>query len=307
MRIEVTIAGWEQDCCGSPFRVGEQMTWNLHAADPAAVPEGALPRFVRFVEEHHEGEPREVPECEVTGAVASIKGINFPLLPVAGERHFTMDTDHPQSFPTASVGYPKDPGFDEVSVILNVADDVDLPLYSPEGGSSQRANEAQRAARNQERLHDSVGALLENLADHAQRQYGNMARITRSSKRSAATLEPYNAGSTAFYWARSDHAEDGIVVFVGDGTWALSASLSDAELVSEFLEAAAAGRVEERIRHNNRKIKRLATEITTADGRLWADTTEFETFDTGNGKIGMVGISWERFEKGDHKYQPWGK
>lgn len=224
----------------------------------------------------------------------------------AEPRSFTVDTKNPQNSPLMSVGYPGDSSFQRYGAILAVADDVVLPQYSPGQAQEEAESNALMDQRNQSRRHDPVGNRLEALADHAQSQYGNVATIVRSSERSAVTVKPHNADSAAIYWSRSDQYDDGILASVGDGTWELSASVSDAGLVAEFLAAAAAGHVEERVRHGTNKTKYLATEITTADGRVWADSAEFETFDMEEGTFAVAGELWDRFEKGDHKYQAWG-
>lgn len=242
MLVEVVINGWEQGCCGASFRVGDQMTWKLHATVPAEVPEGAL---TGFEEEHHDLTPEEAPQWNVLGVVVAIAGISYPLLPITGQPgSFTWDTENPHDTALASVEEPADPVFDQYRVLFDVADDTDLPPYAPEEAHRQGEFDTVNRELQHERMHDEIGVLLETFAEQAQRRYGNAADVTRASDRSAVTAEPHRAGATAINWARSSEANDGITVTVGDGTWLLpatAATAANAGLVGEFLEAAADG------------------------------------------------------------------
>jgi hypothetical protein len=303
MRIEVIITGWEQACCGTAFRVGDYMTWKLHATDPAEVPEGALPRFE---EGHHDQTPAEVPQWDVSGAVVAVAGISYPLLPVPGEpRSFMWDTRNPQESALGSIGHSDDSEFEQYRVVLDVPDDADLPPYAPEEARRESELDALTEELNQARKHDEIGVLLEALADHALNRYGNVARVSRASDRSAVTVEPHNADATAVSWARSSENDDGIIVSVGDGTWHLPASTADAGLGREFLEAAADGRVEEHVRPGEGKERQLVTEFLASDGRAWTVTTECKPFDTGSGTFAVIGPLWERAQRGEHQYRPW--
>lgn len=303
MRIEVVISGWEQECCGTPFAVGDHMIWKLRATSPSEVPEGALPRFE---EEHHDQTPAGVPYWDVSGVVVAITGIRYPLLPVTGQQStFTWDIEQLHYAAIGSVGKPDDPGFEQYRVVLDVADDAVLPPYSPEDTDRRTELEARIEELNHERTHDGIGVLLESLADRAQSRYGNLARITRASDRSAVTAEPHNPDSTAIHWARSSENDDGIMVSVGEGTWLLAASVLDAGLVGEFLDAAADGRVEEHVRPGEGKKKQLVTEILGTDGRTWTATTEYKPFEAENGVFAVIGVLWDRVQRGWHKYQPW--
>lgn len=303
MQIEVIIRGWEQGCCGTPFRISDHMTWKLHATYPTDVPEDALPRFD---EEHHDQTPAGVPHWDISGVVVAITGINYPPLPITGEPgSFTWDTEHPQNCAIQSVGDSGDPEFEQYRVVLDVAENADLPPYAPGETGKQREADALIEALNHERMHDEIGLSLEALADHAQSRYGNVARITRASDRSAVTAEPHRADATAIHWARSSENDDGIMMSVGDGTWQLSASVADADLVGEFLEAAADGRVEEHVRPGNGKERQLVTEVLATDGRFWTEVTDYEPFDAGNGVFSVIGPLWDRIQRGEHQYQPW--
>lgn len=303
MRIAVVISGWEQGCCGTPFTVGDHVTWQLLASAPAGVPEGTLPRFE---EEHHDQTPDGVPHWDVSGVVAAIKGVRYPLLPVTGQvDSFTWDTEHPQVSALGSVEGPADPRFDEYQVLFDVADDAGLPPYAPGETLWQGEVEASAEKLIHERRHDGIGVLLEALADRAQNRYGKVASMTRASGMSAVSIVPHRSDATAIRWARSSEDDDEITVSVGDGTWRLPASVAGADRVGEFLDAAADGRVEEHVRQGEGKKQHLVTEIHALDGRTWTAATEYEPFEAGNGVFAVVGPLWVRVQRGSHRYQPW--
>lgn len=130
MQIEVVISGWEQGCCGTPFKIGDHMTWKLLAMSPAGLPEGALPRFE---EKHHDLTPEEVPHWDISGVVIASEGITYPLLPIIGQTNsFAWDTDNPIVSTLGSVEKPSDPRFDQYRLVFDAANGVELPPYAPE-------------------------------------------------------------------------------------------------------------------------------------------------------------------------------
>ncbi|MDR6865941.1 hypothetical protein J2Y69_000526 [Microbacterium resistens] len=127
MRIEVVVKRWEQACCGAAFRVGDDVIWNLLAADPASTTPGGLSRFE---EEHHDQTPDDVPHWEVTGTVRSIRGVSYPRIPVRAERRsFTLDTAHPATTPLSEVEEASGAGLSKYWVELDVADECELPPF----------------------------------------------------------------------------------------------------------------------------------------------------------------------------------
>lgn len=204
----------------------------------------------------------------------------------------------------ATVGETTAAEFDEYRVALDVPDDTLLPAYRLSAETiAQRERDAQVAKRNRERMRDGIGVLLEALADDAQRRYAHVARASRAADRSAMTVEPHRDGAAAIRWARSAADTDGITVHVGDGTWHVPASGTDAALVRIFLEAATAGRVCEHVRPVGSPAQRLATEVLAQDGRAWTAAISFRPFES-DGVMAVARPLWERVQRGEHRYSP---
>jgi hypothetical protein len=313
MRILVEVSEWEQACCGSAFRLGDTVTWTVFAADPASSPTADLPRFV---EEHHDQTPEDVPQAEVTGRVLTIAGLRYPELPVPGEpRSFVVDTGRPMSTTLSAVGAGSSGVDDEESatepffdylVELEVADDWVLPEFVVSEATRERERaELRYAEQNRERMHDPVGAVLEAAAQYAEATFGAVASIVRDRTRSAITVEPHRAGATAVRWARSDHESDGIGIHTGDGSWWLPATVENAGLARVFLDAAAAGRVTEEVVDRDADAKRCDTWVRSDDGRRWVSSTDVDLV-VGDGDLMIVlGDVWERVQRGNHVYLPW--
>jgi hypothetical protein len=303
MQIEVLVTHWEQACCGPSFRVGDQTTLRLLAADPAGMPFGVPPRFA---EEHHGQTPPDVPHWGVTGTVAAIDGLRYARIPTPGlAGAYTWDTSQPMAQALGSVGESSEVGFDQFRVILHVPDDTPLPSFQLSAETiAQRDRDALAATRNRERMRDEAGVLLEALADEAQRRYAHVARVSRAADRSATTIEPLRDGAASIRWVRSAGDVDGITVHVGDGTWHLPASSTDAALVTTFLDAAAAGRVSEHVRPAGSPAQRLETEVLADDGRTWTATISCEPFGL-DGVRAVARPLWDRVQRGEHRYIPW--
>lgn len=93
VQIQMEMSKWEQAGCGTGFRVRDEATWILSAADLALSPRGGLPRFT---DEYHDQTTAEVPLWRVAGTVRANTDITYPQLPVTGEpRSFAPDTEHP--------------------------------------------------------------------------------------------------------------------------------------------------------------------------------------------------------------------
>jgi len=76
MRIGVMVSNWEQECCGSPFGVGDDVRWDLTWSQEwisrALGPEAA--ENVDYAETHHGGDYS--PRTSVTGNVTSIRAVS---------------------------------------------------------------------------------------------------------------------------------------------------------------------------------------------------------------------------------------
>lgn len=304
MRVEVVVSGWEQACCGELFRIGDRVDWNLFAADPADAPEGRPPRFV---EEHHGQIPDDVPHWSVAGTVHAITGVDFPDVPVPGHLHHEWDRARPRHRVLASVGAGHDGECDEYLVELDLPDDAVLPSYVLSAETvAQRGRDAEAGDLALARMRDDVGVLLEALADYAHHRFGDVARIDRSAVSSAVTIEPHRAGAAAVRWARVDaDGVDGISVRVGDGSWRFPAAPAHVEVLREFLDAAAAGRVGELVRPRGGPPRRLVTEVSAEDGTTWTATTPYTQVGIGDGAVLVDGSLRQRVQRGDHRYAGW--
>lgn len=304
MRIDVVISEWEQACCGASFHVGGQMTWRLLAADPVLTPPGGR---ARFLEEHHDQTPEDVPHVEVTGVVRAITGVAYPLLPVAGEpRSYTLDTRHPEFTSLHEVSGTADSDLAEYVVELDVDDSVVLPSFVRSREEiAWRDDQAHTEARSRARMEDAVGAVLEAVADYAEEQYASLASIIRDRARSAVTVEPHRSGATGVHWARSAQDDDGIAVHTGDGSWWFSATIPHAAVVRTFLDAAASGRVVEDVADLGGRRKRLDTRVEGEGDQRWVASTVLEPFLTDSGTMVALGDEWERAQRGRHTYPAW--
>lgn len=307
------MSEWEQACCGATFGIGDEVAWSLLTADPGMTPTGGLPRFV---EEHHDQTPDDVPHWEVTGTVRTITGVVYPELPVTGEpRSFVLDTEHPTTTELSEVrggssGVDDDEAagvrFSEYLVELEIAEDCALPGFVvSESTREQRRAELSDAERNRHRMSDPVGAVLEAAAEYAETRFGDVTNIVRDRNRSAITIEPHRDGATAVWWARSDHDTDGIGIHTGDGSWWLPATTENAELARVFLDAAASGLVTEEVVTADGATKRLDTCVSSDNGRRWVSSTDFDPVIEDGGVMLVLGDSWERVQRGNHVYAPW--
>ena len=297
MQIEVDIVRWEHDCCGKPLKVGAPATWHLHAVAPEVGPP------TRFVSDEHDQTPADVPHWAVTGTVTAITGISYPRILAPGTRTYTADLSAPTMHELLFIDAPSESDCSEFRVVLDLPDDTPLPTYRLGAeGIQQLENETRTAERNRERMADAVGLLLEALADDAERRYADLAQIIRRTDRSGLTLQPHRTDAAAISWSRNADA-DGITVQVGDGRWRLPAAPADAGTVRVFLDAAAAGRVEEHVRPAEAP-QRLETEVLAADGRSWTASVEFQPFRS-TGVVGMPRQLWDRVQRGEHRYRPW--
>ncbi|PPL15654.1 DUF6578 domain-containing protein [Microterricola pindariensis] len=316
-RIEVLIVGWEQQCCGVPARLGETVSYRLAALDPALAPalnpaialdvsaDGAVPRFLS---DNHGEDSAEAPRLNISGLVAGITGVTYPSVPVAGMPGTrTSDTARPQLHRLSELGTGDDAEMNDYLVLLDVPGDTVLPHVVP---STERTvhqeREAYTARLRALRAQGEVGMLLRELADDAATRFGARARILRSDDAAAVTIEPRRAGAAALHWMRSaEDGADGIRVHLGDGVWNLPADVEQVEVLREFLDAAAAGRVEERIVQGGDGLGPLQTVATAADGCSWTATTDLLARFGRGGVFAMARPLALRLERGAHRYVAW--
>ena len=75
MTVRVFYQSWQMQCCGVPFRVGDNVTWTvLEAHDELATAFGPIEGAdIAWLEEHHQ---EDDPMQTVTGTVVGIRSIN---------------------------------------------------------------------------------------------------------------------------------------------------------------------------------------------------------------------------------------
>jgi hypothetical protein len=190
-------------------------------------------------------------------------------------------------------------------VLLDVPDGTPLPTHRHGADATTQLSRATRKADvDRQRMTDEVGVLLEAIADDAQNRYAHLALAIRATEKSAVTLQPSRADAAAISWTRSSApGNDGITVQVGDGRWSFPATRADAAIVSEFLNAAVTGRVEEHVLPAEAP-HTLETEVRAADGRSWTASIEFAPFTTG-GVMAVPRLLWDRVQRGEHRYSAW--
>lgn len=298
------VTEWEQACCGAAFRVGEDVTWNLLAHDPAVLPQDGL---ARFLEEHHDLASEDVQQWGVTGRVHRIRAVAYPELPVIGEKgSFVLDRERPAYTDLCGVEEGVSSDVSEYLVELEIAEGQTLPTFvSTPSLLADQAAAAEATARNRERMADPIGEILESTAGYARTICGTDARFAQDGERSAVTIVPVREEATEVRWARSDHDEDGIGVHTGEGSWWFPATVEHAHLVRVFLDAAAQGRVVERVVDLGGTSRRLDTVVTASDGRTWTASTSVEPVELEDGTMVVFGNVWERVQRGPRVYRAW--
>lgn len=305
MRIEVFITGWEQQCCGTPFGVGDQVTWTIYAEEPG--------RFASdvpvFREEHHGQIPPHVPHVAIAGTITAITGVSFVVVPEPGHsRSFIQTSTIESSQQVERSGQVDDPepaatDIDDYRVMLDIADDVDLPSYVPWSDPEARREDDERRT---VRSHDTVGVMLKGLADYAETHYAHLAHIDRATDVPAISITPHREGAASIHWARSTLTErDGIHVEVAEGSWSFPASITHVAILASFLDAVAHGRVDESVVTRDAETRDLLTVIRSEDSESWTATATVEFPASTNGSFAVVGTLWKRVQQGDVHYEPW--
>lgn len=80
VEITISIAAWQMQCCGDPFRQGERISWTVLRGLDSHVPErlagvlGDQAVTVDAVEEHHQKDDSQVEP--VIGTITSIRAVS---------------------------------------------------------------------------------------------------------------------------------------------------------------------------------------------------------------------------------------
>lgn len=304
MNIDVIISGWEQECCGKAFAVGERTAWSLHEFDPDSLAVDA-PRT--FSEEHHGQTPDDVPHWEVSGVVSGITGVSYRTKKIPGSHALTRDTDTPR-FTTLEAVRPRGEGLDvsEYRVNVEIDDDAVLPGYVTSSEERRRLEKEEREALlARARSDDVVGLSLRQLADDAAQRFGAGAEINQSSDGFALSITPARDDAVSIVITRSRSEEsDGIAVQLGEGRWQLEATPDGVDSARQLLDAAAAGRVVD-TPVPPEFAQRIDTVATGENGRIWASSRPLRALVLGNGVTAMGGRARELLDRGEHRYSSW--
>lgn len=304
MLIEAVVPGWEHECCGEAFAVGATVAFRLHAARPE--PETAteaVPHVPVFIEEHHGQTPEDVPQWEVPGRVVTIEAVRYGRRERPGQpRVHEWDEGERDAHPLDTVA-ARAAGPDEYRVTLEVDDGTALPEYrrSAEDVTQERLR-LEAVHRAERRSADPVGVRLAALADHLDQHWGDVGVIGRSSTGADLSFTPHAAGAH-LSWSRSDAPADSIGVELGGGLFGLGADDDGVRMLEAFVEAAATGRVQERVRETPDGVE-FTTEVLGGDGVLDSATRTANIVRSGS-FTAIAGPVRERLERGDHRWAPW--
>jgi hypothetical protein len=316
MLIEVVVPGWEHECCGEAFAVGATVAFRLHAAPPAAAGAGAGAGAGRpgaqngprtglplFIEEHHGQTPDDVPQWEVPGRVLAIEAVRYGRRERPGQpRVFEWDEDERSAHPLDAVA-ARAQGPDEYCVTLEVGDGAALPEYRRSGEDvTHERLRLEAIARAERRAVDPVGVRLAALADRLEEEWGEAGMMGRSSTGANLSFTPHPQGA-ALSWSRSDAADDAIGVELGGGRFGLGADDDGVRMLEAFVEAAATGHVQERVRETPEGVE-FTTEVLGGNGVLFSATRTANVFRSGD-FMAIAGPVRERLERGDHRWAPW--
>ncbi|NQX35963.1 hypothetical protein [Herbiconiux sp. VKM Ac-2851] len=255
-----------------------------------------------FIEEHHGQTPDDVPQWEVPGRVVSIEAVRYGRRERPGQpRVHERDEDERDAHPLDTVA-ARAQGPDEYRVTLEVDDGAALPEYrrSVEDVKQERLR-LEAAHRAERRAGDPVGVRLAALADHLDQHWGDAGVTARSSTGAHLSFTPHAAGAH-LSWSRSDAPQDALGVELGDGRFALAADDDGVRMLEAFVEAAATGQVQERVRDIPEGVE-FTTEVLGGGGVLHSATRTANIFRSGD--VMVARPVKERLDRGDHRWAPW--
>lgn len=180
--IEVVREGWEMDCCGAPFAVGDQVAWSL-LGYPAR-----SGRPEQYGEEHHDTSPNARP---VPGTVRGIVGETvLGSIPAIGEGGVLVpDPSRRRLQRLASCD--RSTGGATLRVALEIDADAELPpaWEPPESTPDARTPDPEVVA--------ALHALLVRLHDTWRGRIG----IRSAERGRKASIVPATAGAGSLHWA----------------------------------------------------------------------------------------------------------
>jgi hypothetical protein len=180
--IEVVREGWEMDCCGAPFAVGDRVTWSL-LSYPAR-PTGPA----RYAEEHHQAPPNA---RAVTGVVRGIVGETvLGRIPAIGEGDVLVPDPSRRRLQRLA-SWDRSTGGATLRVALEIDADAELPppWEPPESTPDARTPDPDVVA--------ALHALLVRLHDAWRGRIG----IRSADRGRKASIDPHTAGAGELHWA----------------------------------------------------------------------------------------------------------
>ncbi|MCJ1674985.1 hypothetical protein MT355_17125 [Rathayibacter sp. VKM Ac-2929] len=217
--IEVVREGWEVECCGAPFAVGDRLTWLLLSYPPR--PTGPA----RYAEEHHQALPnaltvtgvvREIVDETVLGSIPAI-GESGVLVPDPSRRRL-------RRLPS----WDRSTGGARLRVALEIDADAELPppWEPPESTPDTRTPDPEVVA--------ALHALLVRLHDAWRGRIG----IRSADRGRKASIVPHTAGAGELHWALGP---EHLVVNLGDDRVILSGDLEGVARLEVLADEVARG------------------------------------------------------------------
>ena len=180
--IEVVRPGWEMDCCGAPFAVGDRVTWSLLGHPTRSG------RPEQYGEEHHDTSPNARP---VTGTVRGIVGETvLGRTPAIGEGGVLVPDPSRRRLQRLA-SWDRSTGGATLRVVLEIDVHAELPppWAPPESAPDARTPDPEVVAA----LHE----LLVRLDDTWRGRIG-IRSVERGRK---ASIVPHTAGAGDLHWA----------------------------------------------------------------------------------------------------------
>lgn len=288
--IEVRVFGAEFACCGTPFRVGEDVTLTVRAPDePLGAPDG-VPTFLHELHPHDD----RVPLAEVTGHVERIVSRHERMVPVAGAHYRTNDPDDAIEREVDRVPAEDRPtGYAGADYRVRLRIPVDTPLPAPPARDELRPGPGREEA-----LPVDVLPRLTDVITQVVAEFGGAVEVLRRRDDASVTLQPRREGAAAVRWNLSSAQ---LVVEIEYAAWRLTPDEEGVVSLRDLVAAAAAGRFSETADEDT-----IVSVATTADG-IVHETRKTLSRSALGGVVMMVGSELARLQRarsGD-PFLPW--
>jgi hypothetical protein len=289
MTIRVQVEGWQQECCGEPFAVGDRVEWMLRAVTTPAGPE--------YVEDHHGGDDGGDPPT-VAGRIVGIESLHQPVAPAPGQRpfHVPVGTPHRERLERVEKGSFADD--------YEVAFDPEPAAVLPDPVEPWVNHDAiAEDARQREAAEGPVGRALTALADAVSADHAGRVTLATSDTGAGVTLTPTAEGAADVLWTlRTDR----ITVLVGEGEWTLPADDRGVARLRSMIAAAVEGRVEYRVARPKRRGPSFAEVELTGSGEavFRREIRGFGSRRRGGFSV-MPGGDYRALSRGTERARPW--